>query len=187
MNNPYASGVLKEEHHSRLVADLDRFAHDAGISPIWLATSMVGVCGNEEIAFTKSFRKRKANGGKVGLCYTGTQGEPSVEDRMAAMTGCFLRNFIRARLMTLGRVVEHIKDGAMPEASVLLIPNFFLTKAEGGAISDWRVAELLDLLMQRQLDGQDTVIYLSSFKSLGTEYGSQFVTFIGNHYQEICL
>ena len=51
MANPYATGVLSEEHHHRLVADLANFAKDAGIQPRWIWTALADTCGPEAVEY----------------------------------------------------------------------------------------------------------------------------------------
>jgi hypothetical protein len=185
LHDPYATGVLHEAHHSRLVADLDRFAADAGIQPRWLWQSMIGVCSSEEIEFFKAFHRNRVEGNKIGLCYVGKKFDPHVDTRMASMTAALVRNFVRARIMTVGDVLDILKDNDRPEATCLLIPNFFFSKTEGGDVASWRTAALLDMLYNRQMSGLHTVIAVSSIKLLASEYGEQFGSFIDEHFLKI--
>jgi hypothetical protein len=180
MTDPYTSGVLVEAHHERLVADMAHFARDAGIQPHWLSTSMIGLCAPEEIAYLKKFNQTE----KRGLCYLGkSKLVAPVDKRMSALTAALVRNFIRARMMTLSTVLEILKYGEEPDATCLLIPNFFFKKEEGGAMSAWHPGMLLDLLYARQADGLHTVIAVSSWTGLDAEYGTAFCDFITENFQ----
>jgi hypothetical protein len=108
--DPYASGVLKPEHHERLVANLDHYAKDAGIQPMWIWTRLSAACGPHEADYITGFRRHRASGQVHGLCLTRKTPDAEPESRMAAMTGCLVRNFVRARVMTLGVVLDHLAN-----------------------------------------------------------------------------
>jgi hypothetical protein len=183
--NPYATGVLQEDHHERLVANLDGFAHDAGIHRKWLWTSMAGVCSPDEIDYVRQFNRNRTHGAVYGLCCVGASLKPEPELHMAAMAGALVRNFIRARVITLGSVIDQLSAGSPPEATCLLIPNFFIRKAEGGHVATWQVQTLYDLLANRGVKGLQTVVFVADMQSLAKEYGSQFATLIENHFQTV--
>ena len=181
--DPYSTGVLVKEHHERLVADLHNYARDAGIAPRWLWTPMAEECGLQEIEYAKQFKQYRLNGKVSGLVYIrSAQDETPIEPRMSALTGVLVRNFIRARMMTLGTVLDLCASGEPPDATCLLIPNFFLSKKEGGTIASWQVSALYDLLVKRQLTGLQTVLCVSSLKDMRNEYGLAFGSLIESNY-----
>lgn len=183
--DPYATGVLDKVYHERLVADRDKFTRDAGIQPHWLWTSMVDTCSPDEIDYFKKFRFHQAKGTTHGLCYTRITPNGDPEEHMQAMAGAFLRNFIRARVMTLSTVLTLLDEGDAPDATVLLIPNFFLSKAEGGGLPVWKVALLYDMLVKRANHGKQTVIYATSLADLGKEYGAAFRRIVEKRFLQV--
>ena len=181
----YASGVLVEEHHDRLVQNLNAFAKDAGIQPRWISTKLADTCGPAEVNYVKKFNFLKASGEVDGLCYLRTSGAADPDRRMAALAGAFVRNFIRARVMTLGTVFDHTAKGGRIDATVLLIPNFCLSKSEGGAIAAWQSQAMVDLLMQRAQDGQQTVLYATSLADVGAMYGTLLARTIETRFRQV--
>lgn len=184
---PYASGVLRRDVHERLVADIDSYAHDAGIKPACIWTPLAETCGEDEIDYARRFNKHRAEGKVAGLVYTGSNKMIEADLRMSALAGCLLRNFIRAQVRTVGQVVEGLKDGNEYDVSALLIPNLFLPKAEAGHLSPWQVSAVLDLLLTRQKVGLQTIVYVSDFVNLSKEYGVHFKTLFETHYQRVQL
>jgi hypothetical protein len=187
MADPYASGVLTPEHHERLVADLPAFARDAGIQPRWISMALADTCGPAEVEYARKFRHHLADVAVQGLCYVRTSKDVDVARRMAALAGALVRNFVRARVMTVGTVLDAMAHGEPPEATCLLIPNFFLPKSEGGTIASWQVNALFDLLSQRGAAGSQTVIYAANVAALNKEYGTAFGALVRNSFQVVEL
>jgi hypothetical protein len=105
--DPYATGVLDKEVHDRLVADLGTYTRDAGIQPQWVWTKLSKTCGPTEMDYVRKFRFHQDAGAVHGLCYVRESGsDADVEEHMSAIAGAFLRNFIRARVMTVHRVLS---------------------------------------------------------------------------------
>src|SRR5271165_2293622 len=67
--DPYASGVLVEDQHARLVQDIDRYAKDAGIQPRWIASRMGDVCSPKELEYARKLNTHRAGSEIDGLCY----------------------------------------------------------------------------------------------------------------------
>ena len=187
MADPYATGVLNKEHHDRLVADLRNFARDAGIQPRWIWTPLADTCGPEEVGYVRQFNRLRAEGVVQGLCFVGGGEEAPVGPRMAAIAGALVRNFVRARVLTVGTIIDQLDKGDAPECSCLLIPNFFLPKAEGGTLAAWRINALYDLLTKRGVSGQQTVIYAANLAALGKEYGSSFSALVRDSFKVVQL
>jgi hypothetical protein len=181
--DPYASGVLDKEVHARLVADLDNVAHDAGILPHWIWTPLGGLDLTEkEVTWLKRFRFHNAHE-KGGLMIIGrSPTNLPVELRMAALAGALTRNFIRARMMTVNAFIDLVNDGDVPDMSCILIPNFHVEKAQGGSMPAWRVALLLDGLMQRHGEGLQTVLGVTGLDELGADYGAAMQRFLKSNY-----
>src|SRR5271166_828251 len=105
LSDPYASGVLVKEHHERLVAGLDGYARDAGIHPRWISTKLADVCAPDEMNYVRNFNVIRAEGQLQGLCFVRKTAEADPETHMFAIAGCLVRNFIRARVMTISTVL----------------------------------------------------------------------------------
>jgi hypothetical protein len=102
--DPYASGVLFGEHHDRIVANISKYATDAGIQPRWIWTKLADTCGPDAIDYVRRFNKHRASEEVRGVCMlrkkAGLGEEPAdPEKQMSAITGALVRNFINARMM----------------------------------------------------------------------------------------
>lgn len=181
VDDPFASGVLDPEVHARLVADIDNLSAVAGIQKRWISRPLAETCGPEEITWVRQFRRLE----RPWLAYVGQDAKLTVPDRMAAITGALTRNFVFAKLVQVNAWVEVLRDGEDIEASCLLVPNFFVDRAKGGAQPEWRVSLLLDALMDRYQRRRPTVLYVSDATLLGKEYGLGFARLIENAYTMI--
>jgi hypothetical protein len=179
--NPFATGVLDKAVHDRMVQDIHRYAGDACIEPRWIWTPLAVTCGDEEVAWTKRFKFHPREE-RAGLCYTGWKYFADIDARMSAIAGCLTRNFIRARVMQLNALMSELDDGEVPDMSCLLIPNFFVEKTLGGHQPRLNAGLLLGALMERARLGKQTVLYVSSFQHLKSDYGSGFSDLIRKRY-----
>jgi hypothetical protein len=131
--NAFDTGVLDPEVHARLVADIDHIAAAAGITKDWILRPLAQTVPPDMVEWVKRYRFH-AREGRTGLALIGRDIDPTPETAMSAMAGALTRNFILAQVMTLGQVMEALKDGMPPVASCLLIPNFFIEKSQGGGV-----------------------------------------------------
>lgn len=178
MVDPFESGVLDRDEHDRMVADIAKVARDANIRPEWIWARIELHCSPEEIEWVRRFPFHKAEG-KAGLCLVGKHPEPGIEDRMSAIAGALVRNFVRARLMTVHQVIEAVDSGQPPEISCLLVPNFFLGRS---GLPAWRLGLMLDALLHRQLLGLQSVLYVADLDVMAKEYGLPTRKHILAHY-----
>lgn len=113
--DPFKSGVLDKERHSQLIADVDNYARDAGIQSQWVWTPLATACGPDEIEYARRFKRYVGDTTVAGLCLTGKASE-GVEMKMAALAGCFVRNFIRANFFRRrgGRIGRAVAGTASP-------------------------------------------------------------------------
>lgn len=180
----FKSGLLDKTYHDRLLADLERITLTAGIPPHYVWARLSDYCPAEDGQWVKSL-KRNA---EQGLAFVGGKGKkfsPPIEDKMMAMTGACLRNYIDARMMPVQEVIRALKEDSMPSPTVLLIPNFCLDKGDGGNIAQWEISSLLGLLYSRMARNLKTVIYVGSMTSLEANYGEAFKSHIQSHYHLI--
>lgn len=181
LQQAYNDHILDEDVHSRLVADIDRVAAVANIPTNVILRSMKGICTPAEIQWVKGIRTREEDD-KANLAYVGEKSSTPIESRMMAMTGACLRNFIDARVMTCQEVITKMGENRMPEPTVLLIPNFFISKSQGGHISSWHISSLLGLLITRLAKKKVTVLYIDDLKMLELEYGKPFAQHVKSYY-----
>jgi hypothetical protein len=180
----YDSGVLDPSVHGRLAQNLDLYARRANIPEAMILHKMSQFeCSAAEIDYVKNL-KRQAIKGNYGLVYHGKETKP-VMTRMMGVAGACVRNFVEARLITLQEMLANIKEGDTPTSTVLLIPNFFVAKSEGGKIADWHIAELLGVLYARMAKGQQTLLYVSDLEALRKTYGDPIASHLQNHFRAI--
>lgn len=173
--------IINEQFHARLLANIDEIAKVAGIPVPMVWARLSQYCTEQDMTWFTRMKVEKES----GVVYVGVgskAGSVPVEDRMMALAGAFLRNYIDARVMIVQDVVIRLKKDEMPSPTVLLIPNFCLAKYDGGGVAQWEVSSLLGLLYSRLAKGLKTVLYVSSMADLESQYGTPFVRHIETHY-----
>jgi hypothetical protein len=187
-NHPaFESGILDPEYHKELVADIDSIAATAGLGkshvPL-IYTPLTNLCGPEEREWLTEYSNFVATGDTAGIFFSGVFEEPSVLDRMLAMTACFLRNYVDARILTVQEVLSILKAGGEVKGSVLFIPNFYLPSSAEGSIPKWQISDLYGLLLSRHRDGLQTVLYVKNKASFEADYGQELARFVISNYLE---
>ncbi len=171
VDGPYDPGILQPDLHGRLVQDITRICETAGIRPRYLTHSMQGVCTEEEIEWVRSFNSHEADGIPGGLYYVGLETGKAVDQRMMAMAGALIRNFIDARVMTVHDAVESYRFGR--HCSVLLIPNFYIgAKKGGGVLFAPQVSVLCSMIDERFRKSLRTVLYVENENAMEDMYGT---------------
>ena len=138
-----------------------------------------------EIGWIENYELLKDDGDFAGVAYVGTVKDPDVMTRMMALTGCFLRNYVDAKMMTLQEVIGYIRNNEEPEATVLLIPNFYLPSGEEGSVANWLVSGLYGMLLSRYRDGLQTVVYIQDLERMKKDYGREIAKFMEERYFDI--
>lgn len=179
-----ATGVLNAEAHGPLLKDLDRIVVKAGIPIDMVCRSMKEFCSDVELSYVQNLRARMAER-RSGLVYVGKLPGESVQTRMMAVAGACLRNYVNAKVMTLQDVLLALKLEKMPEPTVLLIPNFFLSKNEGGSVPEWQVSGLIGLLYARRAMDLQTFVYVQSMQELELGYGTVFRKHFESHFTAV--
>ena len=185
MTDPYASGVLDEDEHQQLVANLPKVLAKAGIAghPEAVWTALAEVCGEMEVAWVTNLWDH-APAGRLGLFYDLGK-TPDVHTRMVALTGCLVRNFVSARLVTLSQAIDDQReDGGYLEVAVLLIPNFF-APADARDTPSWRRALIHEIIMRRVMAGKQTLVGIAESRSLPEYYGKQVDVLLKTHFYEV--
>lgn len=177
----YADGVLKPDIHRRLVEEIEEIAQSARIPVRCIYQTAKGICTQEELQWAARYNLYTAQG-VDGLVYVNTE---NTLNRMMALAGVFLRNFISAKVITVQDVCNCIADRQRIEDKVVFIPNFFLMKGQGGDMPSWKVSQLLGWLYERKAEGKATCIYVESLSGLKMEYGKPFYDLAKESYLEI--
>lgn len=177
----YEPGLLKPDSHWRIVDDLVGIARTANIPPQYIYKhSMVGTCSEAEIEWVRQL-KRLPDMDIAGLAIHGTQ-KGLLYERMLAMAGALVRNFVDARVVTLQTLLEDIKAGAQTEGTVVIVPNFHTSPEKGGGLHPRFIGQLLDWLYQRYGEQKQTVIYIESLPLLREHYGDDIAQLVTSHY-----
>jgi hypothetical protein len=164
----YESGLLNEEYHERLFANLGVYVRKAGVPPhvVWSRLSEHCVKGQD---YDWAVNLRKTLDG--GLVYN-LKSQPMAEARMKAIVGLCLRNYTDGRLLTLQEVLRRIKEhGFEDQPTVLLIPNFSLAEEDKFETTALQRQELLGMLIDRATTGKKTVLYVANMTVLEKQYG----------------
>jgi hypothetical protein len=170
------NSILDPVIHSRLITDLRNICQTANVLPSYVHSSMASICSATEVDWVRNFRDNQHEGhGLVLSC------KESPEDRMMAIAGALLRNFIDARVMSLTTMLDQREHGVMPDCTVLLVPNLYL-RASGKTLPSWRVQVLYDTLLARMTSGKPTVVYVEDMHALESEYGRVFADHLTHHY-----
>lgn len=172
--------LLDEKYHDQLLADLDSVARQAGIPVEYVWQPLSKFADDRVKAYVESI---PTSDGKLGMVYVGTFDEPTINERMMAIAGACLRNYINAKVMTLQDVLQALKTDTMPSPTVLLIPNFCMGKKSGGHLADWEKSSLLGLLYRRQQRSQKTILYVSDMADMAADLGQPFVDHIRSTFQ----
>lgn len=184
--DPYATKVLVPSVHARLVADLKFYADDTGITPDRLWTSMKSQKGvtSTEVDYIVGFRRHTLNG-TSGLFFHGAVPKRDVTEAMSLMAAALVRNFIRARVMTLPEVLDYSEEHGYPEHTALMIPDFHIEALNSGSSSKHKISRLVGLLLVRHQHGLQTVIYVSDIKQLGGDYGRMIARHIETNFARV--
>lgn len=176
------AGLLDPDYHDQLLVDIDSLARQAGIPVGYVWVPLKDYCGGQEYAYVEKLKHESC---KIGMTYIGSFEKPTIHERMMAITGTCLRNYINAKVMTLQDVLVALKTDDMPSPTVLLIPNFCMGKKSGGHLADWEKSNLLGLLYRRQQRSQKTILYVSSLADMEADLGQPFVDHIRSHFLTI--
>lgn len=171
--------ALDPDIHGRLIAEIDDIARYAGVPRKYIEESMAEFCGDKEIEWVRGYKDHPRQG-VFGLAYVGV----GSTQRMMAMVGAFTRNFIMARLITMRDIVDLLREGDMPDPSVLVIPSFYTSLAKG-ALTAYQISLLWDLLEDRMIKERQTVLGIESMSKMKAGYGDHFAQLVENHYLKV--
>ena len=162
-SDPWASGVLKPEHHDRLVANIDQIAYRSGLGMankhlIWTKADLknleMGWCQAAIEAFQTGEAWQKPH---IGICYTQSQHE--AQRTMMAMAGLLVRNFVDARVMSRLDIVAERKATGTVDASVILVPDFAVPEYVE-TMPAWERSAMMEFVHSRIRDGLPTCLFV---------------------------
>lgn len=169
IEGPWDEGSpLDREAHGELIRDVGMYSRLAGIRREWLWQPLAGHVGENELTYLAGYRRLRDCGIR-GLLYIGHVN--GVNDRMQALTGALVRNFVDARIRPVSQAITRIGpiDESPPaRCSVLFIPDLCVG---GEKQPDWFVREVVALFMEREAAGKQTIAYLRSLELVKKVYG----------------
>jgi polyhydroxyalkanoate synthesis regulator protein len=171
--------ILDPTVHARLLDDIESVSRQANVPVHMIHRSMKDFCTSAEIKWFRHYKLHMING-DAGICFVGTQ--PKVNQKIMAIAGAFLRNFIDARVITLTALLQATKEGDSPDPTVLLIPNFYVDMEGGKPLPAYESSMLYDVLMERMTRARTTVLYVSSMDMMAKHYGSAMESLVTSHY-----
>lgn len=174
-----SSTVLDAERHARLINDIDHVCAVARVPRKYIEQSMKGVCGAPEIDWVTNFRMYR--GQVAGLVL---EGQPNAEVRCLAIGGALIRNFVDARVLGLNQLVDQLEEQDLPDATVLIVPNLFISQVSK-SLPAWKVSRVYDLLLTRFTEDRPTVVAVDSLEKLGKAYGDAFEQHLRYHYRVV--
>ncbi len=174
IEGPWDDGSpLDKVAHKRLIGSTSFYAEMAGIEELWLWQPLAGSVAPNEVKWVYNYHMLR-NKRVCGLLYLGDyelDGDDtplSVGERMQAMTGALVRNFIDARCRSLAEAVEE-----EPNCDCLMIHDLALHEKVPFKLKDPGAR----MIMNRARRGLKTVLYGHSIELIKDEFGES----LANH------
>jgi hypothetical protein len=163
----YKKGCLKPDKHGPLVERLDTYAHVAGLAGgnrrfLWEPLKDFSQLELEVLRDSHRLSEK----GMFGLLYVGNSSGVAV-NRLMAITGCFVRNFVDARYMTVETALKIYAEEKTIPGKVTCIPNLFVS----GCSLGWQKGMVYDFLLHHMSQGKLLFAYVQDLKGAGSEYG----------------
>ncbi len=181
IETPFADGSpLDREIHGELIRDVAMYARLAGIRREWLWQPLADHVDEREFEWASGYPMLLDQGVR-GLLYVGAAN--GVNDRMQAMVGALVRNFIDARIRPTSQAITRIgpiEESPPAECSVLFLPDLCVG---ANRQPDWFVRETVSLFMERAGAGKQTVAYIRSLDMLRTVYGDTLFELLSDEEQ----
>jgi hypothetical protein len=185
IRNPWDDGSpLTKPVHGELIRDVAMYARLAGIRREWLWQPLADHVSANELNYISSYRRLRDRGVR-GLLYIGAS--TGVNDRMQAMAGGLVRNFVDARVRPTSQAITRIgpiEESPPAACSVLFLPDLCVGP---GSQPDWFVREVTAMFMEREAAGKQTVSYIRSLKMVKSVYGDTLAEMLAdeNRYKRI--
>lgn len=170
--------------HGELIRDAGMYSRLAGIRKEWFWQPLAAHVGANEIQFISSYHRLRDRGVR-GLLYLGASN--GVNDRMQALAGALVRNFVDARVRPTSQAITRIgpiEESPPAACSVLFLPDLCMGP---GDQPDWFVREATALLMEREAAGKQTIAYIRSLELVKRVYGDSLFELLAdkNRYRRI--
>lgn len=175
---PVQDSMLDPVRHARLLQDLEHVCTVANVPRMFVHQSMKAHCDAQEIDWVVNFRMYRET--TAGLLIVG---KPNPDTRSMAICGALIRNFIDARIVPLNTLMDSIESSVVPDPTVLIIPNLFVTQV-GKALPAWKIQQVYDLLLSRFTKNKPTVVAVEHSENLRTAYGQAFSQHLLAHYKQ---
>lgn len=173
------STVLDPEHHAKLIANLHTYAADAAIDPYWVETSLKTLpISDELLTWLKASPKAVRDHDTKGLVIVGHK---KTSDLCSAIAGLFLRNYLRARVVTAIQLADGSPD-YWREPTVVIVPNL---QAGGASLAPWQALTAQDALMQRALANKMTIIAISDLNDFKDSTLRPVAEFVEHNYDVV--
>lgn len=176
--------ILDPVRHDRLIANLDNFCETANVQRRFVEHSMKDFvpADADEVEWVTHFRHHRQEG-LAGLLFVGAIENPTVDVRMMAITGALIRNYLDARIIPLNTLLDIVEAGGDADATVMLIPNLFISGVAGKTLPAWKMQGLYDVLMRRMTTGKPTVVYVEDMAELEKQYGLAIAQHLKTHFK----
>ncbi len=166
--------VIDPVRCERILADLEGISSRTNIHESFILEGMSRWCSEEEVEWVTGLLPALDVGDVTGLAYSGIT--TRLVDRMQAIGGACIRNFVEARMVTL----EDLIDYDHSNVTVLLIPDFYT-----GELPAWKRTKLLSMLLGRHAVRQATVLYISNVEKMKQDYGETLCQHITETFKPI--
>ncbi len=165
----FSKGCLTPDKHGPLVAEIDKFAAVAGLGGankryIWEPLEKYNL-SDMEVTVLKGL-KQLSSLGKGGVIYVG-QKPAAIADRLMALTGCMVRNYVDARFTPLEHLITEYKEQRCIAAEVACVPNLH---TEATCLQAWQKSLLSDLLLHHMSEGKLIFGYVQNPTKMQADY-----------------
>ena len=172
-----STSILDPIQHAGLLRSINDYAEQANVPVEMIHQGAGNLLTPEEKEWLKNFDNFPK---KNAILQSATSF--SIVRKMQAIACVFLRNEVDARVLTVGQLVADREE--IPNPTVLLIPNLYVTMSGGKAgLPAWQITMLYDLLVHRMARNRATIVYVENMDGLATTYGAFFADLLKNYNQ----
>jgi hypothetical protein len=177
--------LLREDVHSRLVADADNIARIANI-PVEMLDRSMASCGSSqtEIEWVRDYRAGLHGDKPGGLIFVGPFNPPPIV-RLQSIAAAFLRNYLDARVVSIFDLLPGDAESDI-DPTVLLIHDFCRVSVTGGsALTNWQTQYLCSVVINRFSARRSTVLHVDSMDEVRKAYGQSLHDLFKAHWKII--
>ena len=170
--------VLNPARHANLMQRLDEMCKTANIQQLYIHRSIKDFCGEAELHWVQNyeFHEQEGHGGLILV------GGAKPEERCQAITACLVRNYLDARVTSLGSVLDTKEPlSELADPRIMVIPNLFV-QTHGKPLMGHQIQRLYDLFLMRLTSNKPVVAYVESMAKLEDTYGPLFADHLRSHF-----